>query len=101
MSTHDERFEEEILDAHQTKVEKVRGFVRRYQTPLACGATAGFAFMLGRKVGLMDVAKLEVALAVTEDALDDTAVTLGAALKFIDHRKLTEKFAEFAIEQTT
>lgn len=101
MSTPDEQFEEEILDAHQTKVEKVRSFVRRYQTPIACGATAGFAFMVGRKVGMSKTEMLERTLASTENALDDTAAALGDALNFIDARKLTEKFAEYALEQTT
>lgn len=104
MSTHDEQHEEEILDAHQTRVEKIRGFLRKNQLPLACGATAGFAFVLGRKVGLksrlseIDVIQYEMRL--LEGALDESGDTLQAAMEFIDKRKLGEKFAEFVLEQT-
>lgn len=104
MSIHDEKNEDEILEAHRTKVEKVRGFLRQYQTPLACGATAGFAFMLGRKMGmknyLSEVGVVEYEKRLLETALDESGDTLQAALEFIDKRKLSEKFAEFVLEQT-
>lgn len=104
MSTNDEKHEDEILDVHQTRVEKIRGFLRQYQTPLACGATAGFAFMLGRKMGLKsrlsELDLIEYEMHLLETALDESGETLVSAMEFIDKRKLGEKFAEFVLEQT-
>lgn len=99
MSTHDEPFEDKIPDAQQTRIEKIRGFVRQYETPLACGATAGFAFMLGRKVGLVKVEKIEFDLARLRGEFNELWLEHGTAFEFIDSKNLREKYFVFAREQ--
>lgn len=88
-----------VIDVPQSKVEKAKALVKKYETPLACAATGVVSFALGRKIHNSRLSEaitgMNQAMAHLEEAFDGTAGALGVAMDFIDSKNLTKQYTKF------